>query len=530
MPPAFLLRRLRAKRKPCGMVNTQHPQYLAASLKWTRARDVTGGEDRVKTAGEVYLPKLSDQTPEEYAAYRDRALFFNATSRTVEAFTGMIFRKDPTEEFPAELEDFRADANLHGQSFFDYEKAIVREVLTVGRAGTLVDWSDDEQRPYVVRYEAEQILNWRTGRVGGKTVLTLVVLKESVDIDEARRLESKATAATGKAPEAARPVKGFNTKKETGPVEDSANDSFFKQNTKEQIRVLRLDQTTATPVYTVDIWRKDAAGKFARVLTVTPQRKGSIALIPFVFHGPNNLLPDVDRPPIDDIAVINLSHYRSSADLEHGRHFTGLPTAFAAGFDANKTYKIGSAAAWVSTDVQAKASYLEFTGQGLDCLVKALEQKEQQMAVLGARMLQQEKKVAETENTALLRTTGEQASLSQIAITASESFAMIYRLALWWKSAADSTLEDAGGKVKVELNTDFNPTQMQPALVSALVSAAQQGYLSKDSVVTQLKRGELIGGNRSVEDELKLIEETMPDLNGDPADLDKKRDAKSKTK
>lgn len=514
------------------MVTTQHPQYLASSQKWQRARDVTGGEDRVKAAGELYLPKLTDQTPDEYAAYRDRALFFNATSRTVEAFTGMIFRKEPTEELPSELDEFKADANLQGQSFFDYQKAIIREVLTVGRAGTLVDWSDDEARPYVARYEAEQILNWKTGRVGGKTVLTLVVLKESVDADEMRRLEAKngQTPAAGK-PEVKRSGgKTFNTRAETGPVEDTAQVGEFKHAMKEQIRVLRLDQSGGTPVYTVDIWRKDAAGKFSKVLTILPKRREAIPLIPFVFHGPNNLLPDVDRPPIDDIAVINLSHYRSSADLEHGRHFTGLPTVFAAGFDANKTYRIGSAAAWVSTDTQAKAGYVEFTGQGLDSLVKALEQKEQQMAVLGARMLQQEKRVAETENTALLRTTGEQASLSQIAITASESFAMVYRLVLWWKSAADATLEDAGGKVKVELNTDFNPTQMQPALVSALVSAAQQGYLSKDSVVTQLKRGELVGGNRTVEEELKLIDETMPDLQGDPADLTDKKKAGEKAK
>lgn len=506
------------------MVTTQHPQYLASTHKWQRARDVTGGEDRVKAAGALYLPKLTDQTEDEYNAYRDRALFFNATSRTVEAFTGMIFRKEPTEELPAELDQFKADANLHGQSFFDYEKAIIREVLTVGRAGTLVDWSDDEARPYVAQYEAEQILNWKTGRVGGKTVLTLVVLKESVDADEIRRLEGK----TWQTPAAKKPDvkrsggKTFNTRAETGPADGGEQAGEFKHTMKEQIRVLRLDQTGAAPVYTVDIWRKDAAGKFEKVLTIIPKRREAVPLIPFVFHGPNNLLPDVDRPPIDDIAVINLSHYRSSADLEHGRHFTGLPTVFAAGFDANKTYRIGSAAAWVSTDVQAKAGYVEFTGQGLDSLVKALEQKEQQMAVLGARMLQQEKRVAETENTALLRTTGEQASLSQIAITASESFAMIYRLALWWKSAADSTLEDVGEKVTVELNTDFNPTQMPPALVSALVSAAQQGYLSKDSVVTQLKRGELVGGNRSVEEELKLIEETMPDLTGEGKNLDKK--------
>lgn len=504
------------------MVTAQHPQHLASLTKWQRARHVIAGEDAVKAAGSLYLPKLTDQTPEEYEAYKNRALFFNASARTVDAFVGMIFRRDPTEELPAELDAFKADANLQGQSFYDYQKQIVRETIGVGRAGTLVEWSDEEARPFVVRYEAEQIINWRTGRVGGRTVVTMVVLSEKVDAAEIMRLEAKRQTAAPVKDEKKIPAKGYDTRSKTGPVEET-DSGEFDQKLKEQIRVLRLDLTQTTPVYVVDIWRKDSAGKFSKVLTITPQRKGNMSLIPFVFHGPNNLLPDVDRPPIDDIAVINLSHYRTSADLEHGRHFTGLPTVFAAGFDADKTYRIGSGAAWVSSDVEANAKYIEFTGQGLDCLVDALKEKSEQMAVLGARMLQQEKKAVETENVALLKTTGEQASLTQIAATASESFAMIYRLALWWKGAADSELSDTESKIKVELNTDFNSTQMNPALVSALVSAAQQGYLSKDSVVSKFKQGELIGGNRTVDEEMLLIEQTMPDLTGEGKNLDDKK-------
>jgi hypothetical protein len=43
---------------------------------------VIAGEDAVKAAGERYLSRLDSQNDEEYAAYKNRALFFNATSPT----------------------------------------------------------------------------------------------------------------------------------------------------------------------------------------------------------------------------------------------------------------------------------------------------------------------------------------------------------------------------------------------------------------------------------------------------------------
>jgi len=66
------------------------------------------------------------------------------------------------------LRVFAEDADLMGTSLYTYSQHVVAEVITVGRAGTLVDWeSEGEQRAYVVRYSAEQVLNWRVERCSG---------------------------------------------------------------------------------------------------------------------------------------------------------------------------------------------------------------------------------------------------------------------------------------------------------------------------------------------------------------------------
>src|SRR5215471_3951443 len=78
------------------MVNSTHPDYDAALPAWLRARDVVAGEDAVKAAGDRYLPRLDSQRDEDFAAYKQRALFFNATARTADGFVGLIFRREPT--------------------------------------------------------------------------------------------------------------------------------------------------------------------------------------------------------------------------------------------------------------------------------------------------------------------------------------------------------------------------------------------------------------------------------------------------
>jgi hypothetical protein len=98
-----------------------------------------------------------------------------------------------------------------------------------------------------------------------------------------------------------------------------------------------------------------------------PLRQGkALDQIPFVFHGPRNALPAVDKMPLADIVHVNLGHYRLDADYKHGLHFTALPTAWVSGFDKTTELRIGSSTAWVADSVGAVAGFLEFRGHGLN--------------------------------------------------------------------------------------------------------------------------------------------------------------------
>ena len=137
--------------------------------------------------------------------------------------------------------------------------------------------------------------------------------------------------------------------------------------------------------------------------------------------GPRHSRSEVDRPPLRDIIAVNLDHYRLNADYKHGLHFTALPAAWVSGFDKSASLRIGSSTAWVSETPGATAGFLEFAGQGLTTFERAMDRDERLLAVLGPRLLEDQKKVGETAEAIQLRQSGENSVLRLRRVSASRS-------------------------------------------------------------------------------------------------------------
>jgi hypothetical protein len=280
-------------------VTDNHANYDENCDFWSRCRDVVNGTDAVKAAKEAYLPKLGGQDDDGYDAYRERAPFYGATDRTIQGLVGSVFRKPPKVLAPSAIEEHLDDVTLMGESLAQFSRKYLKELLTTGRCGILVDMpeADENQaaateppRPYWARYRAEDITNWHTRRINGKVTLSMVVLHETV-------------------------------------IEPDQVDEFARLQV-EQYRVLYLDEAGK---YAVNIWRKAETKEGDQdswyiFSSPAPQIVGEpLDFIPFVFD------PESGKPPLLDLVDMNLSHYRTMADLEHGRHYTALPDSLGSG-------------------------------------------------------------------------------------------------------------------------------------------------------------------------------------------------------
>lgn len=470
-------------------VYSPHRTYTPASLQWQRCRDAADGTDAVKKAGHVYLPVLEgqkDSQAKDYLSYVTRALFYPAMNRTVLGLLGLVFAKPAViDGIPASFMTEFDDVTLTGSTLSEYAREVGTEILTVGRCGILLDMPaasepDPEApqdapaagaapRPYWSTYAAETIVNWRTARMNGVVTLTMVVLLEEEEVLD--------------------------------PEDD------FAPKTRRVYRVLLL----RNGVYVVQIYAEDTQqrdGKWILEAERVPLRRGKpLSYIPFCFVNAGGIESNISHPPLLDLVDVNLSHYRTSADQEHGAHFTALPTPYVTGhiLQPGEELGVGSGNAWVIDNPLAKVGMVEFSGAGLHALADLKEEKRKLMITLGARMLETQNVRQEAAVTVAMRHAGERSELNVIADTLSQALTLVMRWHLYWDGLEDAAIAKA--------SIDLQPEVMESMSiddVKGLVAAWQAGAISHKTLYSNLEWGEWTRQDVTFDEEMIDITEETP--------------------
>lgn len=475
-------------------VNTKSEAQSAAESRWTTCRDAYDGEDAIKEAGTKYLPLLgghSSATDSKYQAYKDRALFYGATARTIDGMLGAIFQKplSVAETIDVVIRSHLDDVTLSSRSISRFAFEVAREVLITGRYGVLIDRADDASgRPWWVGYRAEEVVSYRVGWVDGQTVLTQVVLAETFEVQD-----------------------------EKDP---------FVTETRTRYRVLQLVQDGEQTQYQQVVYEesKGEDGKIEFIPTIqegqadaviVPTRSGQpMSFIPFLFFGPTATTPEIAKPPLYDLVTLNISHYRTMASLEHGRHWCGIPQFVAAGLldgeedNAGGTLNVG---AGVVVEVEKDGFFKieEFTGQGLKNLETADDTKRKMMASIGARMLEETPRVQDAAAAQSLRREGEQATLRTIASSLDQGLSELVRMHTWWEGteATPADVQESG----VEVNKQFVSVKMTPEELRSLVEALMSDGISFETFYHNLQKGGMTAPGSTVEEERKSIDARSAD-------------------
>ncbi|MFA5387282.1 MAG: DUF4055 domain-containing protein [Candidatus Paceibacterota bacterium] len=228
-----------------------------------------------------------------------------------------------------------------------------------------------------------------------------------------------------------------------------------------------------------------------------------------MFFGADDSTADPDSPPLLDLVQMNFHHYTVSADYEHGCHWSGLPTLFVFGLQGDKDNPIyiGGAAANCVQDPQGHAEYAQ-VDSGFDALQHNLEQKENQMAILGARMLERQKSAVEAADTLKQRAAGEQSQLAGMAVIISLSMTRVLSIFAQWAGV------DA--EIDYQLNRDFDVSGMSAQELTALVAAWQSGMpgASGPNVYALMQSREMADPTVTYEEEQGRIDSQAPTLLG----------------
>ena len=444
-----------------------------------RSRTLAAGTDAVHAAGSALLPQWPGEDDDVYRTRATLTETFDAYGRTVEAAVGLLFGADPTiENVPASLQPLLDNADGHGTDLTEFARGLAHHTTLDGVAGVLVDYpavaepgrlslrdvQERGLRPYFIAYRADQVINWRTARIGARTVFTLLVLREAEEV----------------------------TVGEYGVTAEP------------RYRVFRRTPAQVTvAVYAVD--QEPNGRKVVRTVQEEAPIVGPTE-IPFaIAYSRPKLATLLQGPPLDRLAWLNLGHYRVSADHRYLMGICHAPTLAIEGSDPEDTTPIALGVNRVLrlSGVQ-KAQWLQADPDALAAAEKTMERQQAQMGALGMAFLARDRAQRnETATGRALDAAADQATLGTLADGVAACLVQALRFAGQFASEAV--------EATVTIRPDYDASRLDAPTILALSKLAELNQLSLETLLTVLKGGNVLPDALDIEEELAraLVQRTV---------------------
>jgi hypothetical protein len=207
----------------------------------------------------------------------------------------------------------------------------------------------------------------------------------------------------------------------------------------------------------------------------------------------------LSKPPLLDLADLNIRHFQSTADQQSILTVTRFPILAGSGVTPDEAkLAIGPKTYLITSDPQGRFYYVEHTGKAIEAGRQELLDLEERMANYSAEFLK--KRVGRTTATAKAIDTAESFSVLQdITYRFEDAVAQVlYYMAKWIGK------EDGG---IIELNKDFGPDVSDKQDLDAILEARKNGDLSRESFLNQLKRRGILEQDFNLEENEMHLEE-----------------------
>jgi len=451
---------------PLG-VNDQSDEIAALACEWPILAALQGGTPAMRKAKTTYLPQWPNEEPASYCARLATATLFPAFKRTVNVMASKPFAKALTlsEDTPPSIQQWAEDIDLQGVSLHSFAAEMFTETVGFGLAGVLVEYpaaaptegltvaklEASGRRPYFVRVMHEQILGYKTEVVNGRVRLTQLRIAESTTEDDGE----------------------YGTK--VIPC----------------VRVLRPGSW--------EVWKQVSNDK---TWELAESGTTSLTDIPFVpFYGVREGFM-VGKPPLLDLAYLNVKHWQSQSDQDTILHVARVPILAMIGAEDETQLTVGAQCA-VKLPQDADLTFVEHTGASIEAGATSLTALEEQMVQTGAELLVQkpgERTATEDANDA----EGNKSDLQRMA----ENYEDALDMALSFM--AQYAKLPSGGHVS--LFSDFGAATLSDASATLIKDLQMAGLLSKETALKEIQRRGFLSPDVDVDEELERIESDGPPL------------------
>lgn len=447
-------------------VSTQSSAVNKMAVDWQLVAALLGGTRTMRAAGTAYMPKWPAEKDEAYQCRLDTAVLFPAYSRTVETLTGKPFSKPiSVEDSNASFDNWLANIDLQGRNLHSFAADQMELTIGYGLAGILVDvpLRDDSVRtvadervagirPYLIQIKAHQIKGWRAEMINGKMQLTMLRLLECV----------------------------------------TEEDGEFGEVEVEQIRVLEP--------YRWRVFRQNQKKEWV----VYKEGVTTIDFVPFVPTYGNRVSFMMAKPPLIEMAHMNVEHWQSASDQQNILHVARVPILTVTGVTDDDKFELAvGASVAVKLPRESTMAFVEHSGAAIQAGRDSLDDLEERMRQAGAELLV----IAPGKITATQVATEDAVSMCALQrITQDMQDAFNEALSMMAKWMGEDTAPTC------QIYSDFAAASLQEASAELLFKSASSGVISKETYFDEMKRRGIVSSDRNWDDEQERIAEEGPAL------------------
>jgi len=442
---------------------------------WEIMKAVTEGTEYLRENSEAFLPLEPREDYDAYLARVNRAVFSPFTQRLIRAATGLILRKpitligDPywTEMFKMDVDGCKSDLD-------EYARRLLMCSLTYGQSHILVDYPapggavslaeerQQNRRPYWIEVDPTNIYGWRLDRESNYGNLIQV------------RLAEKAVLPDGEF--------GEKIYDQVRVIEPGRYRVFRKRETVE------------------DLYEDDGGGyagsmsspEGAKDYELAESGEFSLGEVPLVSIYSGKVENLVSKPPLLDIAYLNLAHFQRQADLIHSLHVASQPMLVMEGYDDQTKDLAVSVNYAMATQPGNKIYYVEPASSAFDAQSAEIKELQMQMATLGISTLSQQKFVAESADARRLDRVDTNSMLAMVSMELEQKLQKAFNL-----SAEYVGIEPP----EVKISRDFDIERLIGQDITALTSLFDQQVIDREEFRDILVQGEVLPNANEVKPE-----------------------------
>ena len=436
------------------------PAYWAQTLAWEPVRACLEGTSYLRLNAARYLPQQPMELDDSWRGRVSRSVFSPYFGRVVRTAVGLVMRKPIHLDGDAFWTDeFAVDVDRQGTGLDEFIRNQLFLSVAYGHSSWLVDFPEgkgiktllDQQqaqlRPYFVPIDPWAVIGWRQDPRKDLGALQQVRIKEVVSVPKGR----------------------------------------FGNEFKQRVRVMEPDHW--------EVWEKQDDGP----VTWIKIEEGPIALgeVPMVTTYAGKVGTLFSKPPMTEVAQLNLTHYQRHADLIHTLHVAAQPLLILKGWD-DQSDPVGlSVNNALVMPPEGDAKYVEPASSAFDAQRSELEALVEEMKTLGLAVLTQQKNSAESGLAKSLDRLDSNSILAVISKDLEQSLQQAMDMAAAYMGISAPT---------VAIDRDYNVEPLDGQGIGAINTIYQSGLIDQETALNLLKRGEILGDEVDVEEVLAASE------------------------